>query len=1103
MQGPAPARVRFGSFELDLKSGELCSIGTASPDNKVLLREQAFQILRMLIQSRGKIVTREDIKNKLWPNDTIVDFDHSINAAIKTLRRALGDSADNPQYIETLARRGYRLRVDIEWLETKIETPLPNIANPQSFPGLADLAGKRVSHYRVLEIIGSGGMGMVYKAEDLKLARLVALKFLPEELATDPVALRRFEREAQSASALNHPNICTIHEIEEHEGQPFIVMELLEGESLLGHMKALESKAMPLAPLLDIAIQVCNGLQAAHDKGIIHRDIKPANLFLTRQGRVKILDFGLAMLAVTEDVLENRATKAANASSANSNAIPVRTSGTTQEEFTGRLTRLGIAIGTAAYMSPEQIQKDPLDVRTDLFSFGLVLYEMATGQNAFTGETEIAVHDAILNRTPRSARDLNSAVPRDLDATITKALEKDRSQRYQSAAEMRADLERVQKEMHPPLRRFRRWLAYSAILLVIAAAVWIYRGRHRQALLSSNDSVVRADINNHTGDAVLDDGLNAALYFGLEQTPYLNILGFDKVFGTLQQLGLPLNGKVTSEIARQICLKTNSKMVVDSSIADAGNRFQIEIKAIGCQSGGTLAQVQRDARAREEIVHELGVAAVELRRKLGEPEASIAKFNKPLEEATSSSPEALQLLNQGYRYQLVFDSRNANALYQRAVELDPGFALAWHALGATYYNLGDLVPAKAAMKKAYDLRDRMTVPGRFQVESGYYDLTTGELEKSYSVYLQWVDLFPQDLIARINLARCLVFLGRTDQAIVYRRMAVRLSPSNVTYGALIDDYTHLNRLNEAKATFDEAEARKLDSDNLRIGRAMVAFLEKDNAAMEEQWSWAEGKEGSGLVIYGKSLVEAYYGRLHEAQRTRKLARSIRSNAPGRISMVADEALIEAEVGDFRKALRTATSALAGSPDRGDQFTLAQAFALAGDLTNAQKLADVLNKDYPLDTLAQNYSLPVVWATMKLHTNDPAGAVEILRAALKYELSFNNDLVTLYPAYIRGLAYLQMGDGLRAALEFQKLLVGPGWTGTQPIGALSHLQMARAQKLSGNDAAARKWYEDFLTLWKDADPDIPVYQQAKAEYARLLSSGRMTEPTTSRRVSEKP
>src|SRR5882724_4812369 len=369
-------RVRLGGFEINLRSGELRPVGAVNGDGKLLLREQPFQVLRMLIDRGSKMVTREEIRKQLWPNDTVVDFDHGINMAIGVLRRALGDSADNPQYIETLARRGYRLLVTPERLETTTETVRGGAVSPQGLPVLGGLISKKVSHYHVLDVIGGGGMGVVYKAEDLKLGRRVALKFLPEELANDPISLRRFEREARTASALNHPNICTIYEIEEYEGQPFIVMELLEGDTLLSGLDAFEPEAVRLQALLDIAIQICRGLQAAHDKGIIHRDIKPANIFLTKQGPVKILDFGLAKLADMEEVDEIRPSEGADGGS---KELSIE-AGTERSRGPVNLSRSGLVVGTAGYMSPEQVRRGKLDSRTDLFSFGLVLYEMATGK---------------------------------------------------------------------------------------------------------------------------------------------------------------------------------------------------------------------------------------------------------------------------------------------------------------------------------------------------------------------------------------------------------------------------------------------------------------------------------------------------------------------------------------------------------------------------------------------------------------------------------------------------------------------------------------------------------------------------------------------------
>jgi serine/threonine protein kinase len=1082
-------RVRLGRFEVDLRSGELCLVGAVDGDGKVLLREQSFQILQMLIDSEGKIVTREAIKRKLWPNDTIVNFDHSINVAIRSLRRGLGDSADNPQYIETLARRGYRLLVTAEWLETStprgepVETKaLPESVETKALPGPASLIGRRVSHYRVIEVIGGGGMGMVYRAEDLKLGRRVAVKFLPEELANDPVSLRRLEREAQTASSLNHPNICTIYAIEEYEGQPFIVMELLEGDTLLHCQSTSEPEVIQPAALLDIAIQICHGLQAAHDKGIIHRDIKPTNIFLTKQGPVKILDFGLAKLA-SHEVVEEIGSPEGGVQT----ILPQTQSSVAKEadtEFSRRvhanLTRTGIAIGTAGYMSPEQLRKEKLDARTDLFSFGLVLYEMATGRRPFTGETTAAVHDAILNQTPPAVNYLNSTVPRRLDAVIAKALEKDRWRRYQSAAEMQADLESIRREIHPGRRRLRRWLASAALLVFAAVGTWIYRDYRNRVTLSASDTIVLA-VSNQTGDPVFDDALYTALRVALEQTPYLNVLADNKVRGTLRTIKIAEDAKITPEVARQVCLQTNSKVVVAGSIADAGNDLRIELNGIDCQSGVTVARVRQDAASRNEVVRILGVSAVQLRSKLGEPAASVAKFNKPLEEATSPSLEALQLLTEGYRHHLAGsgDARTALGYYQRAIKVDPDLALAYAALGAAYG--GDYALAAAAEKKAYELRSRMTEPNRFRAEALYYGVVTGEQEKAYPVLSQWVQTFPQDYIARYNLRGCLLFLGQQDRSLAEAREAARLLPSPWSYNALILSSIYTDRLDEAKATFDEADARKFDGTGLRLSRALLAFLKKDEPAMQEQWNWAVGKPGVEPVLLSeRSSVEAYYGHFRHAIALTNKADSLRPTG-GYDTL---HALRDAEVGNSARTLRAAAKALEKAQNRDEQLNLALVFARAGDIGQAQKIADALSQESPLDTLIQYYYLPTIRAAMKLHENDPAGAVDVLRPAVKYELALPSSFNSLYPAYIRGLAYIQMGEGGLAAAEFQKLLDHPGIVGTEVIGALSHLQLARAQAMMGGQVAARKSYEDFFALWKDADSDIPIYRQAKVEYASL-------------------
>jgi len=469
-----PILIRFAAFELDLRARELRKDGRSTG-----LPDQSITVLAMLLERPGELVLREEIRTKLWPNDTVVEFDHSINTAIGRLRQALGDSAENPRFIETLPRRGYRWigpAVSVETREPIQQAPGP--ALPQSRPSSdSSLIGKRVSHYRVLEVLGGGGMGVVYKAEDLKLGRRVALKFLPEELASDPAALQRFESEARSASSLNHPNICTIYGVEEHERQPFLVMELLDGQTLRDLIAGMppEKPALELTKLRGLGIQIAAGLEAAHQQGIVHRDIKPANIFVTSQGQAKILDFGLAKLSF--------AGLAPDGSPATGPGIDV--SPDQPKDEAGSLTasspflsRTGVAMGTAGYMSPEQVRGEKLDARTDLFSFGLVLYEMATGKRAFAGSTGPELQRAILEQAITPVRELNSVLPAKLERTIGRALEKDREVRYQTASEMRSDLESLQVQIEPTHRA--RWLKLVAAALLLLSLVGVFWFAARQ-----------------------------------------------------------------------------------------------------------------------------------------------------------------------------------------------------------------------------------------------------------------------------------------------------------------------------------------------------------------------------------------------------------------------------------------------------------------------------------------------------------------------------------------------------------------------------------------------------------------------------------------------
>ncbi len=917
------------------------------------------------------------------------------------------------------------------------------------------LIGQTLSHYRIIEKLGGGGMGVVYKAEDSRLHRPVALKFVSDNLASDAKALNRFQREARTASALNHPHICTIYDIGEQEGRAFIAMEYLEGATLQDRVAA---GPLGLDTVLRLGIQIADALDAAHTANVIHRDIKPANIFISSRGHVKLLDFGLAKMRAQ----------------ASREAGVTTMAGTIQ----------GAVMGTIAYMAPEQARGEPVDHRADIWSVGLVLYEMVKGTR------------------PSPAVRLRVGESPELERVISKCLETDRGVRYQHAADLRTDLERLKRGSDAamtgrnqlPAKVRVRWTVVAAAAAAIALAAVGYVFYPRQATLTDKDSIVLAEFTNTTGDPVFDDTLRQGLAVQLQQSPFLSLISDQRIRTTLPLMNQPADARLTPDIAQGVCLRTGSAAVLEGSIALLGSQYVLGLRATNCTTGDILADEQAQAARKEEVLDTLSQIATRFRTRVGESLATIEKHSKPLAEATTPSLDALKAFSTGNDL-AVFSWDRRLPHYQRAIAIDPEFALAHAQVGFGYSTLGESALGRQSLLKAYQLRHRASDVERLNIETLYDRDFTGNLERERRTLETWAASYPRDPRPRSLISGlALTSTGQHELAIAKTEEALALDPDlTPSYGSRAFNELFANRLDDALLTVRRATERKLQSPDLRLIPYSVAFLKGDDEELRRTGTVARKTPGlEDLIPHLEALALARSGRLQDARRMSAIPVEIaqRSDRRERAALFeAARAVWEGFYGNAAAARQSASKALALGRGRNVDYAAAFALVLSDDVRQARALAQNLAREFPEDTFVQFMYLPTLRALFSLNTNDPVAAIQALQVASRYDLhsggvGFIQRFGALYPIYVRGVAYLAARRPTEAAAEFQRIVDHRSIVLVDPMDAMARQQLARALALSGDTVKAKSVYNALLTLWKNADDKIPMVEQARTEYARL-------------------